>query len=195
MGSEVAAVTIKYRHVYADLVYRSEFDMLTDIPNRRQFEDRLRAVIEKASSDGSIFALIFIDLDGFKQINDRFGHHIGDLFLQHAAQRMKQQLRPGDLLARLGGDEFAILLASVPDREHTAEILQRLERRFDVPFSIENLQIQGAASMGAALYPEDGDTADALLQVSDTAMYAAKQRRKERWRHLCAEIPDSTKLA
>jgi diguanylate cyclase (GGDEF)-like protein len=195
MGSKLAAVTLKYRRLYADLVYRSEFDLLTDIPNRHQFETRLRAVIERAASDGSIFALIFIDLDRFKQINDRFGHHIGDLFLQRAAQRMKRQLRPGDMLARLGGDEFAILLASVPDREHTTEILQRLERRFDAPFSIENFQIQGAASMGIALYPEDGDSADALLQISDMAMYAAKQRNKERWLHLCAEVPESTEVA
>jgi diguanylate cyclase (GGDEF)-like protein len=181
MGIKLTAVTVENTHLYADLVHRSEFDLLTDIPNRRQLEEQLRALIGKASLDGSIFALIFIDLDRFKQVNDNYGHGVGDSFLQLAAQRMKQQLRPGDMLARLGGDEFAILLASVPDRGQTVEIVHRLERCFDSPFNIGGLQIQGSASMGIAMYPDDGHDSETLLRASDIAMYSVKQSHKERF--------------
>jgi diguanylate cyclase (GGDEF)-like protein len=180
MGIKLTAVTVENTHLYADLVHRSEFDLLTDIPNRRQLEERLRVLIGKALDDGFIFALIFIDLDRFKQVNDNYGHGVGDSFLQLAAQRMKQQLRPGDMLARLGGDEFAILLASVPDRGQTVEIVHRLERCFDSPFNIGDLQIQGSASMGIAMYPDDGHDTETLLRAADIAMYGVKQSRKER---------------
>lgn len=178
MGIKLATVVAANTRLLADLIHRSEFDLLTDIPNRRQLEQQLNMLLEKAAIDGSIFALIFIDLDRFKQINDSHGHRVGDLFLQHAARRMKHQLRPGDLLARLGGDEFAVLLASVPDRKLSLDIAHRLERSFDSLFDIGNLQIQGSASMGIALYPDDGNDAEALLHSADMAMYAVKQSHK-----------------
>jgi diguanylate cyclase (GGDEF)-like protein len=186
LGIKLTAVTIEKSHLYADIVRRSQYDLLTDIPNRHQMDRQLSEQLKRASVDGSDFALIYIDLDKFKQINDRFGHGVGDLYLQIAAQRMKNQLRPGDLLARLGGDEFAVLLASVPDRMQAAEIAHRLERSFDPPFNIGNQQIHGSASIGMALYPDDGKDTAALLHAADIAMYAVKQRR-----HECAAWPKS----
>ena len=116
VGAKLATVAIETRRLYTDLLHRSEFDLLTDIHNRFSLGKRLEAQIEDAREHAGIFGLIYIDLDGFKQVNDRYGHYIGDLYLQEVARRMKQQLRSHDLLARLGGDEFAILLPMVRNR-------------------------------------------------------------------------------
>jgi diguanylate cyclase (GGDEF)-like protein len=174
MGIKLTAVTIANTHLYTDLVHRSSFDQLTDIPNRHNLEQRLQALLECSAAGDSIFALIYIDLDHFKQVNDQYGHIVGDLFLQHAVRRMKNQLRPGDMLARLGGDEFAALIVNIPDRAHAMEIVTRLEQAFARPFNIQNRQIQGSASMGIALYPQDGRDIDALLNTADSEMYAVK---------------------
>jgi diguanylate cyclase (GGDEF)-like protein len=157
---------------------RSEFDLLTDIHNRFSLEKRLDAQIEVARQDAGIFGLIYIDLNKFKQVNDQYGHHIGDLYLQEVARRMKQQLRSHDLLARLGGDEFAVLLPMVHNRADVEEVSQRLEHCFEAPLALEENILKGSASFGIAVYPEDGATKDKLLNVADAAMYAAKLRNK-----------------
>jgi predicted signal transduction protein with EAL and GGDEF domain len=113
LGAALATLAIETRKLYSDLLRRSEFDLLTDIHNRFSLEKRLDTQIEEARQNAGIFGLIYIDLDEFKQVNDQYGHHIGDLFLQEATRRMKLQLRSHDLLARLGGDEFAVLLPVV----------------------------------------------------------------------------------
>jgi diguanylate cyclase (GGDEF)-like protein len=178
---ELATLAIETRRLYTDLLHRSEFDQLTDISNRFSLEKRLDAQIEEARQNAGIFGLIYIDLDEFKQVNDLYGHHVGDLYLQEVALRMKRQLRPHDLLARLGGDEFAVLLPSVRNRAGVEEIAQRLENSFSVPVTLEGHTIQGTASFGIALYPENGATRDELLSVADAAMYAVKNsmRRAE----------------
>src|SRR5208337_962171 len=108
-----AALAIETRRLYTDLRRRSEFDLLTDIPNRFALEKLMDGRIEEARQTSSILGLIYIDLDRFKQINDQYGHHVGDIFLQEVANRMKRQLRGADMLARLGGDEFAALVSVV----------------------------------------------------------------------------------
>jgi diguanylate cyclase (GGDEF)-like protein len=137
------------------------------------------AQIEEARATAGIFGLIYVDLDGFKQVNDLYGHHIGDLYLQEVAQRMKQQLRSHDLLARLGGDEFAVLLPMVRNRAGVEEIAQRLEHSFNSPLTLEGQTLQGTASFGIALYPEDSATRDGLLSAADSAMYTAKNARRQ----------------
>jgi diguanylate cyclase (GGDEF)-like protein len=174
LGASLAALAIETRRLYTDLLRRSEFDLLTDIENRFSMEKHLDALIERARETAGIFGLIYIDLDDFKQVNDRFGHQVGDLYLQQAAARMKRQLRPGDILARLGGDEFAVLVPKVRIRTDVQEIAVRLERCFDEPFSVQGYVIAGSASVGIALYPDDASTRDALLRISDAAMYTAK---------------------
>ncbi len=124
--------------------------------------------------------LIYIDLDDFKQVNDVYGHHVGDLYLQEVSLRMKRQLRSGDMLARLGGDEFAALVPIVRDRGALEEIAQRLERCFDAPFAVEGYVLRGAASVGLALYPEDGTSVDSLLGAADAAMYVSKHTKRNR---------------
>ena len=180
MACGLAELAIETRRLYSDLLHRSEFDLLTDIHNRFSLEKHLDALIEEARRKASIFGLIYIDLDEFKQVNDLYGHQAGDLYLQEVAERMKQQLRGGDTLARLGGDEFAALITRVRNRAGVEEIAQRLEHSFDEPFIVEGRVLRGAASIGIALYPEDGATRDSLLSTADAAMYAVKNARRQR---------------
>jgi diguanylate cyclase (GGDEF)-like protein len=178
MGARLATLAIETRHLYTDLLHRSEFDRLTDIHNRFSLEKHLDAQIDEARLNASVFGLIYIDLDGFKQINDNYGHQTGDLYLQEVARRMKRQLRPHDTLARLGGDEFAVLVPIVRSHAEVEEIAQRLERCFSEPFVIEKLALRGSASVGVALYPEDGASKDSLLIHADSAMYSAKNKKR-----------------
>ena len=123
--------------------------------------------------------MIYLDLDKFKPINDNFGHHVGDVYLQQVALRMNDQLLGGDMLARLGGDEFAALVSLQRGRSDLNKIVARLESCFDAPFVIEGHIIKGSASIGTAIYPEDGATKDALLNASDAAMYETKNGKRQ----------------
>jgi diguanylate cyclase (GGDEF)-like protein len=194
VGAKLATLAIETRRLYSDLLHRSEFDLLTDSHNRFSLEKHLDAQIEEARQSAGIFGLIYIDLDGFKQVNDLYGHHIGDLYLQEVSLRMKRQLRPHDLLARLGGDEFAILLPKVRNRAGVEEIAQRLEHSFNAPLTLEGHALEGSASFGIALYPEDGATKDSLLSTADSAMYAGKHR-KSRMQESPAQSPQPASSA
>lgn len=174
-GARLAALAIETRRIYSDLVYRSEYDQLTSVHNRFSLDKHLEAAIDEARKRASIFGLIYIDLDKFKQVNDRYGHRAGDLYLCEVAARMGRQLRPGDVLARLGGDEFAALVPAVRSRGEVREIAERLERCFDDPFVIDGYLLHGSASIGMAVYPEDGVTRDSMLSAADAAMYVGKQ--------------------
>ncbi len=186
LGARLTTVAIETRRLYSDLVHRSEFDLLTDINNRFALDKHLDATIEEARQKAGAFGLIYVDLDEFKQVNDLYGHHVGDLYLQEAALRMKSQLRGADMLARLGGDEFAAVIAVVRNRADGEEIAQRLEQSFNDPFVVGGHVLHGSASVGLALYPEDGATKDSLLSAADAAMYVAKQTNHERGRSRAA---------
>jgi len=174
MATALSALAIETRRLYSDLRRRSEFDLLTDTHNRFSLDKHLDALIAEAREAAGIFGLVYIDLNEFKQINDLYGHQAGDTYLREVARRMKRQLRPFDTLARLGGDEFAVLVPIVRSRAELGEIAHRLERAFDDPFEIDDYTIRGSASVGIALYPQDGSTKDALLNTADAAMYSAK---------------------
>ena len=177
-GTKLAGLAIETRRLYTDLRHRSEFDLLTDIHNRFSLEKRLSTLIDETREKAGVFGLVYIDLDHFKQVNDLYGHRVGDLYLQEVAARMKHQLRGGDMLARLGGDEFAALLPQVGNRTHAEEIAQRLERSFDEPFRVDGYTLQGSASVGIAMYPEDGTNRDSLLSAADAGMYVTKYSRR-----------------
>jgi diguanylate cyclase (GGDEF)-like protein len=177
-GIRLATLSIETRKLYSDLVHRSEFDLLTDMYNRFSLDRHLLELIQKAHESGSNFGLIYVDLDDFKLVNDMYGHHVGDLYLQEVSLRMKRQLRTGDILGRLGGDEFAALVTVVRGRSDVEEIATRLERCFDAPFALEGYVLRGAASVGMAIYPIDGTTSDSLLSAADAAMYSAKNNRR-----------------
>jgi diguanylate cyclase (GGDEF)-like protein len=178
-GARLATLAIETRRLYSDLRRRSEFDLLTDIYNRFSLHKRLDVMIEEARQTGSIFGLIYIDLDKFKPINDTYGHHVGDLFLQEVAKRMSSQLLGGDMMARLGGDEFAALVSLHNGRFDLDKIVARLEHCFADPFVVEEHVLMGSASIGVAVYPEDGTTKDSLLNAADAAMYAVKNHKHD----------------
>lgn len=178
-AAALTSLAIETRRLYTDLVRRSQFDLLTDIHNRFSLESRLEKQIEEARQNATIFGLVYIDLNDFKQVNDVYGHQVGDLYLQEVAKRMKHQLRGVDMLARLGGDEFAVLLPQVRNRSEVEEIAHRLEGSLDEPFAAEGYVVHGSASIGIAIYPEDGSTRDSLLSAADAAMYVNKHIRRE----------------
>jgi len=174
MATALSSLAIETSHLYNDLRRRSEFDLLTDTHNRFSLDKHLDILIEEARNAARIFGFIYIDLDEFKQVNDLYGHHVGDRYLQEVAVRMKRQLRSHDLLARQGGDEFAALVSQVRSRAEVEEIAGRLEHCLDEPFRIDGFTVMGSSSIGIALYPEDGETKDALLTNADAAMYKVK---------------------
>ncbi|HUN86130.1 MAG TPA: GGDEF domain-containing protein [Terracidiphilus sp.] len=178
-AASLATLAIETRRLYSDLVHRSEYDILTDIHNRFSLENHLDQQIELARQSAGIFGLVYIDLNDFKQVNDGYGHQVGDLYLQEVAARMKRELRSEDMVARLGGDEFAVLLPKVRTRNEVVEVAHRLERCLDEPFAAEGYVIRGSASLGIALYPDDGTTRDSLLSAADAAMYVNKHVRRE----------------
>jgi diguanylate cyclase (GGDEF)-like protein len=178
-GVRLATLAIETRRLYSDLRRRSEFDLLTDIRNRFAMEKFIESQIDEARQSGRILGLIYIDLDKFKPINDTYGHHVGDLFLQAVAARMSRQLLGGDMLARLGGDEFAALVSLNNGRADLDKIVARLEHCFDDPFVVGGHQLHGEASIGFALYPEDGATQDSLLSAADAAMYEVKRCKRQ----------------
>ncbi len=176
MGVSLAALAIDNRRLYEDLVRRSEYDPLTEVPNRFHLEERLSQVLACARLDRRKFAIIYVDLDRFKAINDTHGHHVGDVYLQNVARRLAEKLRAQDTLARLGGDEFIVLLPTVRSREEAEDVAARLAGCFDSPFRIDGRTFQGSASIGIAIYPEDGMTEEQLMRFADSAMYASKHQ-------------------
>lgn len=173
-GASLAALAIDNRRLYETLVHRSEYDQLTNTANRFLLENRLDEALANAVRNQIRCALIYIDLDDFKQVNDIYGHRVGDIYLQQVAERFSGKLRAMDTLARVGGDEFIALIPLVRNRAEAEDVSQRLTRCFDTPVVIDSHSIRGSASIGIAIYPEDGETKDELKRVADAAMYQHK---------------------
>jgi diguanylate cyclase (GGDEF)-like protein len=174
MGASLAALAIDNRRLYETLMHRSQYDQLTNAGNRFLLENRLDEVISLASRNSTRFALIYVDLNQFKRVNDLYGHRVGDLYLQQVTQRFSGSLRGMDTLARVGGDEFIALIPTARSRAEVEEIGNRLLRCFERPFQIEGHSVEGSASIGIAIYPEDGVTKEELKRFADSAMYANK---------------------
>jgi diguanylate cyclase (GGDEF)-like protein/PAS domain S-box-containing protein len=157
------------------LRHQAMHDGLTDLPNRTLLFERLERALEQARGDSIIVALLLMDLDRFKEVNDTFGHHFGDVLLKQVAFRIRNQLSPDDTVARLGGDEFAIVLPRAPDENAVAATARRILNALEQPFVVEEQVLEVGASIGIALHPKHGDDARALMRGADVAMYAAKQ--------------------
>jgi diguanylate cyclase (GGDEF)-like protein len=149
-------------------------DALTGLPNRTLFYDRAQQAILASRRDGKVTALLLIDLDRFKEVNDTLGHHIGDLLLKEVGPRLQDILRGADTVARLGGDEFGLVLRNVTDPDEIGHVVDRITTALEQPFIVEDLRLDIEASIGIALYPEHGEDAETLMQRADVAMYAAK---------------------
>src|SRR5438128_5009040 len=154
---------------------QATFDVLTDLPNRTLLFERLEKAIDGARTAKSVTALLLMDLDRFKEINDTFGHHFGDMLLRQIAVRLRAQLHPNDTLARLGGDEFGIVLTHANDAGDAAAVARKILDSLQQPFAIDGHLLEVGASIGIAVYPTHGTDARTLLRRADVAMYAAKE--------------------
>ena len=172
------------------LRYQATHDSLTDLPNRVLFADRLKHAIELAKRYGSLVAVMFMDLDGFKSVNDDHGHENGDSLLRDMAVRLKSELRKSDTVARLGGDEFSLIFENIHKRVDAAIVAEKIQSILCEPFKICDRKIQLSASIGISLYPYDGDNVTRLLQAADAAMYCAKRAGKNSYRFYEGDCAD-----
>src|SRR5712691_7562249 len=158
--------------------HKAMHDALTSLPNRRYLGEWLAMALAAARRSGQPLVVLYFDLDGFKSVNDRFGHEAGDRVLQVTASRLRQTLRTSDFVARLGGDEFVAVLPDVPSAPVVSMLIARLDTELAKAPIAEVEDRAVCASVGTAWFPEDGDTGDALLAAADHAMYEVKQNRK-----------------
>ena len=154
-------------------------DALTDLPNRARFADRLEIALSQARREGHRLAILFLDLDRFKVVNDSLGHKVGDVLLQKVALRLSQLIRGGDTLARLGGDEFIILLSRIEHEEDAARVAQNVLGLFKKPFLLGERELFITASIGISLFPRHGEDRESLVKNADIAMYRAKQEGRD----------------
>lgn len=185
-------ITQHYAGLFSDITHMREneeqirhlayYDVLTRLPNRRLLEDRITLAIRHAHRATEQLAVIFIDLDHFKQVNDALGHALGDDLLLSVAERMTAKLREDDTLARLGGDEFIALLPNINGFSEASTVAQRLIDAVGAPYTLHGHSFRIGSSLGISLYPDDGSTSEALIQHADAAMYRAKREGRNTYR-------------
>jgi diguanylate cyclase (GGDEF)-like protein/PAS domain S-box-containing protein len=163
------------RHAY--------YDPLTGLPNRRLFDDRLGLELKKANRADLPIALLFIDLDHFKEVNDKLGHEAGDSLLLEAARRIRACVRESDTVARLSGDEFTVILSELPDTRHTDYVAQKIVTKLAIPYHINGEIVHVSASIGISMFPDDANDISALMKNADLAMYDAKSKGRNRFSH------------
>jgi diguanylate cyclase (GGDEF)-like protein len=168
------------RALKRDLAYRASHDEMTGLANSRAWGEVISAEADRRRAPGEGVGVIFIDLDNFKQINDRFGHPIGDQVLAEVGRRIRASVRAGDVAARVGGDEFAALLRGLSSVEDARAVAERLATELARPADVDNVPIECQSSIGLA-YTEGREQVKVLIRQADTALYAAKEQGKGRW--------------
>jgi diguanylate cyclase (GGDEF)-like protein/PAS domain S-box-containing protein len=176
------------KHADLQLQYIANHDPLTGLLNRLEFDNRLTLALTSVQRRSSKLALLFLDLDRFKLINDSLGHTTGDMLLREVGERLKKTVRSNDILARLGGDEFIILLQEIAEIDDIARIAQKTIEMITQPFTFQGNDIVVTASIGISVFPSDGDTSQTLLMNADTAMYLAKDRGKNNYQFYSQEM-------
>ena len=183
------------RRAHETVLHMAQHDALTGLANRALLQQRLDQIIMHARACGQQAALVFLDLDGFKDINDSLGHEGGDLLLCEVAARLAHHVRAGDTVARLGGDEFVVLLADLGHGQDFAAVVRRLQMAVAEPVTICHQRVSVTASVGLSLYPDHGETADALMRAADCAMYRVKTTGKNDVQLFSRTVPAATNLA
>jgi len=163
-------------------------DALTDLPNRALLLDRLTQAMLSAHRNKGKFAVLYIDLDRFKSINDSLGHSTGDIILKQVAERMRGCARENDAVARLGGDEFVVVLSTVRDATDAAVAADRIRRAMEEEFQVQGIRMSISCSIGIGVFPEDGEDGETLLKNADIALYSAKERGRSRWQFFTREM-------
>lgn len=175
--------------------YQAVYDQLTGLPNRLLFNERLLAALTKARNSQKMLAVMFLDLDKFKKINDTLGHGAGDRLLESFAARISDSLRSTDTVARWGGDEFTVLLPEISSLEDAVKMAQRIQENLKPVFKLEEQSLHVTSSIGIALYPEDGEDAETLVKNADAALYRAKERGRNNYQFYTSSInPQGSQL-
>lgn len=173
---------------------QANFDPLTHLPNRSMFHERLKREILQSDRSGHKFALIYLDLDRFKEINDTLGHDIGDRLLKDAAGRISSCVRESDTVARLGGDEFSVILGCIPDPNNTERVAEQILERLAEPFCIGDEIIYISGSIGITIYPDDGTSEETLLKNADQAMFAVKHKGKNSFQYFTPFMQEAANI-
>lgn len=188
----------KYVAIFSDITEKKQsekliwtqanFDSLTGLPNRNMFHNRLELELKKSKRSGHTLALLLIDLDLFKEVNDTLGHDVGDVLLQQAARRINEYVRESDTVARLGGDEFVVILPEISDTGHVEDIADKLITHLAESYSIDNDVVYISASIGITLYPNDATDVDSLLKNADQAMYVVKKNGRNHFSYFTQSL-------
>lgn len=184
IAQDVTAARVAAEHI----AFLAHYDVLTGLPNRTQWNDRAQRELHAAAAQRERLAVLFIDLDHFKAINDSLGHPVGDQLLSRVARRFQACLRDGDFLARLGGDEFVVLLPDLVHSEDASVVARKLLAALQAPMSIDGHDLVASASIGIAVYPGDGDDVSTLLKHADVAMYCAKDQGRNAYHYFKPEM-------
>lgn len=177
VSTQVAAA-IERKQLINRLQFLAQYDALTQLPNREFFYERLKSALARAQREQACLAVLFIDLDHFKAVNDNYGHAIGDALLQQIAQRLKQSVRESDTVARMSGDEFVLILESLRQPEDASIVAEKIRQNLSQPLLIEGQTLSIFPSIGFAVYPDHGEQFRQLLCHADTAMYRDKKMRR-----------------
>jgi diguanylate cyclase (GGDEF)-like protein/PAS domain S-box-containing protein len=173
-ASKIARDITQRKESEARIHYLAHYDSLTGLANRALLSDRLKESVANAARYSYRFALLFIDLDRFKRVNDSLGHEIGDQLLKSVAKRMQSSVRGTDTISRVGGDEFIVLLSQIPSPDVPAKTAEKLVNVLSEPYKIEEHDVVVTASVGVSIYPDDGKDAESLMRKADASMYSAK---------------------
>jgi len=177
-------LTNRLKQANEQVFHLAHHDSLTELPNRILFYDRLNQAIARAYRDKESIAVLFLDLDGFKLVNDTLGHDVGDALLREAAKRILACVRDSDTVARMGGDEFTVILCNVKTSNSVDRVAKTIIDAIAHPFVLNGKDISVSASIGIALYPDNGETPEQLVKISDAAMYLAKRGGKNCYRYV-----------
>ncbi|MEO6155961.1 MAG: EAL domain-containing protein, partial [Thermomonas sp.] len=188
MAAQLAAVAIEHRLLNDQLSHQAQHDALTGLPNRLLFQDRLDQALAQAERKKLQVAVLYMDLDRFKGINDMLGHSAGDALLREAARRLQACIRKTDTLARLGGDEFIVVLSELNDPQDAMRVATKLIEAMRAPFHLDRHELFVTLSLGISIYPEDGLESDTLMDNADAAMYRAKETGRDNFQWFAAEL-------
>ncbi len=178
------------KHMEKQMLYLAEHDTLTGLSNRSLLEQYLNTALTTAAKNNQVLAILFLDLDHFKYVNDSMGHQSGDLLLKEISERFRECIRKQDTISRLGGDEFIIILPNLHQKEEITEIIVRLQQQLSTRITLKDQEFFMTASIGISLYPENGSTVETLIKSADIAMYAAKEKGRNNFQFCTSEMTE-----
>jgi diguanylate cyclase (GGDEF)-like protein len=176
-ASSIFGAALSRQNAEKKLVFLATHDYLTKLPNRHLFEDRFQLAASRSDRSGEKIAVISLDLDKFKSVNDTYGHPVGDIVLVETGRRLSEALRSSDTCARIGGDEFGIIAETIHNKGDVTKVLEKLTRAFESPVKIDGINISISVSMGASLYPDQGKDLESIMKAADRALYEVKDKQ------------------